>query len=158
MKPDLIEKMFKEHYNGALLYALSLCKDKHLAEELVSIAFYKALQSADDSITSFRAWLFAVLRNEYTSHLRRHRRYTDLHEDTESDEETVLDKIIKDEQYRTLYRAISLLPSAQNEIITLFYFEELSLKEISQIVKKNESSVKTALCRARIALREILEQ
>lgn len=158
MKPDLLEKMFKEHYNGALLYALSLCRDKHLAEELVSIAFYKALQSADDSISSFRAWLFAVLRNEYTSHLRKRKRYTDLHEHTESNEEPVLNKIIKDEEYRALYRALSLLPSAQNEIITLFYFENLSLREIAQILNKSELSVKTALCRARLALREILEK
>ena len=70
----------------------------------------------------------------------------------------MLEKIIKDEEYRALYRAISLLPSAQNEIITLFYFEDLSVREISQIVKKSELSVKTALCRARIALREILEE
>lgn len=158
MKPDLLEKMFKEHYNGALLYALSLCRDRYLAEELVSTAFYKALQSADDSIASFRAWLFSVLRNEYTSHLRKHKRLVELHEHTESDEEPVIERIIKDEEYRALYRAISLLPRAQNEMITLFYFEELSLKEISQIVNKSESSVKTALCRARIALREILEQ
>lgn len=158
MKPDILEKMFKEHYNGALLYALSLCRDRHLAEELVSIAFYKALQSADESISSFRAWLFAVLRNEYTSHLRKSRRHTELEEHTESDEEPVLDKIIKDEEYRALYRALSLLPESQREIIMLFYFEELSLREISQIIKKSELTTKTALCRARIALREILEE
>ena len=157
MRSDLLEKMFTEHYNGALLYALSLCGDKHLAEELVPIAFFKALQSADDSIVSFRAWLFAVLRNEHLSHLRKNKRNTELHEYIEDEDERILDKIIKDEEYRALYRAISLLETSEKEVITLFYFEDLSIREISQIVSKNEGAIKTSLCRARIKLKEILE-
>ena len=157
MRPDLLEKMFSEHYNGAMLYALSLCRDRHLAEELVSIAFFKALQSADDSILSFRAWLFAVLRNEHLSHLRRRKKNVEIHENIENEDDRVLDKIIKDEEYRALYRALSLLPKLENEIITLFYFENLSIREISQIVEKSEGMVKTTLCRARIKLKEILE-
>lgn len=157
MRPELLEKMFTEHYNGALLYALSLCGDKHLAEELVSVAFYKALQSEDDSIVSFRAWLFAVLRNEYISHLRKAKRHTELHEYVEDEDGRVLDRIIRDEEYRALYRAISLLPKIENEIIVLFYFEDLSIREISQIIGKSESTVKTTLCRARIKLKELIE-
>lgn len=158
MKSELLEKLFAEHYNGALLYALSLTKEKSGAEDLVQTAFFKALQSEEDVILSFKAWLFAVMRNEFHSHLRRRWRHTELHEQLMDDGEEILEKVVKDEEYRALYHAISLLPTLQSEMITLFYFENLSIREIAAVVKKSESTVKTTLCRARMKLKELLEQ
>ena len=157
MKSEMLEALFAEHYNSALFYALSLTKDKALAEDLVSTAFFKALQKYDDDAVSFKSWLLTVVRHGYVSHLRRYKRQAELSESLHDESEALLETIIKDEEYRALYHAISLLPEQYSEAITLFYFEDLSVKEIARVMKKSEMVVKTTLCRARIKLKELLD-
>lgn len=157
MTGEALEALFAEHYNAALLYALSLTKSRHLAEDLVSNAFYKALQGKVREDGSFKSWLLTVVRNGYCSYMRRHRFDTELNEQLSADGETLLENLVRDEEYRALYHALSLLPKAQNEAVTLFYFEELSIREIAGVLKKSESYVKTTLCRARMKLKELLQ-
>ena len=77
MKPDIIDKLFRQYYNDALLYTMSLSHNKTVAEDIVSSAFYIALQSSDDSIQNFKAWLLTVCRNEYFDYLRKNSRISD---------------------------------------------------------------------------------
>ena len=156
-----MEEFFRKYYNDALLYTVSLSRNRAIAEDVVSNAFYKALTKpdAEKDEAHFKAWLFTVCRNEYFSICRKRarRNETELDGAVADDSEEVADKIIKDENYRALYRAIELLPDNQRELITLFYFENLAIKEIARIVGKSEGSVKVSLCRARDNLRRLLE-
>lgn len=157
MKADLLEQLYIQYYNDVLLYSLSLSKDKAMAEDLAAEAFYKALETADDNINSFKPWVLAVCRNTYFTYLKRQARHTELHEYLEDDGESVIDKIIRDEEYRALYHAISVLPKEQNEVILLFYFENLPIKSIAMITGKTTTHIKVLLYRARENLRKILE-
>lgn len=156
MKTDALEQLFLEYYNDALLYSLSLTRDKASAEDIVSIAFFKALHSADN-IKEFKPWLLTVCRNTYISTRRKHSRQTELHEYLSNDSEELIEKIIKEDEYRALYRAIGQLPKEQNEAITLFYFENVSIRSICEIMGKKEAAVKVLLYRARENLRKLLD-
>ncbi len=157
MKADILESFFAKYYNDALLYALSLTRDRSNAEELVSIAFFKALQTADDDIREFKPWLLTVCRNTFLSKIKKQSRYTELHDYLADDSEELLDRIIRDEEYRALYHAIGRLSKEQNEAIILFYFEEMSIRAIADIMGKKEAAVKVLLYRARENLKKILE-
>ena len=159
MKSDILAELYAEYHNHALLYVYSLCKSPELAEDIVGTAFFKALSTADNKLSNFKPWLFTVCRNEYYSHFRKHKRHpqTELNEDSAIDREDIPDRIIKNEQYRALYRAISLIPDEQREVIVLFYFSGLSIKEISHSIGKTESNTKVLLHRARKSLKNILE-
>ena len=156
MKSETIETLFTKFYNDALLYSLSLTKNYAVAEEIVSDAFFKALKTADDEIENFKAWLLKVCRNSYLNILRKSKRLEKLDENIKDESDTALDRIIKDEDYRALLRAISLLKSSQQEVITLFYYQNLSIKDIALITNKKENVVKVTLYRARESLKEIL--
>ena len=160
MKSDEIELLFTKYYNDALLYTVSLSKDPSISEDIVANAFYKALTTADDDerIVNFKAWLFTVCRNLYFSSRRRHsNKKVDPLDDGYADEsESIVDEIIRDEEYRALYRAIELLPENQKEVILLYYFENLQIKDICKIVGKSETNVKVTLSRAREGLKKIL--
>ena len=156
MKHDVIEELFSKYYNDALLYTLSLTKSCPLAEEIVSDAFYTALKTADDKVNNFKAWLLKVCRNLYLNSLRRSKRITELDERLADQNETALEQIIRKEEYRALYHAISLLNSSYKEVITLFYFEDLSVKDIALVTGKSETVVKVTLFRGREALKKIL--
>ena len=160
MKSDIIDQLFSQYYNEALLYTISLCRNRTIAEDVVSNAFFKALTLADDSIRDFKPWLLTVCRNEFISVCRKNSRFTgeEIPEDLADDREEVIEGIIRREEYRSLYRAIGLLPDAQKEVVTLFYFSELPVKSISEITGKSETNIKVLLCRARDKLRTILEE
>ena len=160
MKSDIIDQLFSQYYNEALLYTISLCRNRTIAEDVVSNAFFKALTLADDSIRDFKPWLLTVCRNEFISVCRKNIRFTGekIPEDLADDREEVIEGIIRREEYRSLYRAIGLLPDAQKEVVTLFYFSELPVKSISEITGKSETNIKVLLCRARDKLRTILEE
>jgi RNA polymerase sigma-70 factor (ECF subfamily) len=159
MKSDIIDQLFSQYYNEALLYSISLCKNRTVAEDIVSNAFFKALSMADDSIRDFKPWLLTVCRNEFISLCRKESRLTgeDIPEDYVDDREEVIEGIIRKEEYRSLYRAIDLLPDTQREAVMLFYFSGLPIKSISEIIGKSETNTKVLLCRAREKLRKIME-
>ena len=156
MKRDAVEELFSKYYNDALLYTLSLTKCYPLAEEIVSDAFYAALKTADGEVEHFKAWLLRVCRNQYLNNLRKSKRLEELDERIADDSETALERIIRKEEYIALYHAISLLNPSYKEVITLFYFEDLSVSEISLVTDKSEAVVKVTLFRAREALKKIL--
>lgn len=160
MKPDIIDQLFSQYYNEALLFTISLCRNRTVAEDIVSDAFFKALSMADDSIRDFKPWLLRVCRNEFISLCRRDSRYTgeEIPEDIADEREEVIESIIRREEYRSLYRAIELLPGMQKEAVMLFYFSGLPVKSISEIIGKSEANTKVLLCRAREKLRKIMEE
>lgn len=160
MKPDIIDQLFSQHYNEALLYTISLCRNRTVAEDIVSSAFFKALTLADDSIHNFKPWLLTVCRNEFISICRKNSRLTgeNIPEDLADDREEVIESIIRREEYRSLYRAIGLLPDTQREVVMLFYFSGLPIKSISDVTGKSETNTKVLLCRAREKLRKIMEE
>ena len=160
MKPDVIDQLFSQYYNEALLYTISLCRNRTVAEDIVSNAFFKTLTLSDDSIRDFKPWLLTVCRNEFISICRKNSRFTgdEIPEDLADSREEVIESVIRKEEYRSLYRAIELLPDAQKEAITLFYFSGLSVKAISEITGKSETNTKVLLCRAREKLKKIMEE
>lgn len=159
MRNDLIDELFRKYYNEAVLYTMSLCRNKALAEDIVSEAFFKALSSADNSITNFKPWLLTVCRNEFLMHCRKQTRLCveEIAEETAAQEDEALNRIIRREEYRELYRSISMLPDSQKEAVVLFYFNGLHVKEISDVVGKSEANVKVLLHRAREELRKNME-
>lgn len=150
MKHDELTELFKEHYNPLLLYMLSLSKNRVVSEDIVSEAFFKALMSPDAEIGNFRTWSFRVCRNLYFNHLRKSRRLAKPQDESVADgRKAAIDEMIDDERYRALYRAVELLDDVHREAITLFYFEEQSVKQIAEITGKTQDHVKVILFRAR---------
>jgi len=158
MKPDIIDELFRKYYNDAFLYTLSLCRNKEHAEDIVSTAFYKAL-ATEDNVQNFKAWLLTVCRNEYISMCRKNSRFSgdEISDEIADSSESAADRIIRTEEYKALYHALSLLKGDQREAILLFYFSGLQIKEIADVLGVSESNVKVLLFRGRESLKKLLE-
>ena len=73
-------------------------------------------------------------------------------------EETLPNQTARDaDTYMDLYKAIEKLRPEYREVIKLYYLDDLSVKEIAQILNKNENTIKTQLFRARDTLKSALE-
>ena len=155
---DQMEKLYIKYQRELYLYAFSLCKDHHLAQDLTSDTFFKAFLSLDD-VSYIKYWLFRVCKNLYLDLLKLNREYSseNIIENTLSNYETPLDKLIELEKNKYLYNSIINLNESYKEILVLYYFCGFSLKEISESRNTSEGAAKTMLFRARKRLKKEME-
>lgn len=158
VRNDKMEELYIRYQRELYLYAFSLCKNHHLAQDLTSDTFFKAYLSLDD-VDYFKYWLFRVCKNLYIDFLKKNKEYSDqgILEMASSTSETPLNKIINSENKRHLYNLVLNLNESYKEILILYYFCNFSIREISKSRKIPEGTARTMLCRARKKLRKVME-
>ncbi|MPW24315.1 hypothetical protein GC105_00715 [Alkalibaculum sp. M08DMB] len=77
MQSNIIEILYNKYYSTAYHYTLSLSCNLHLAEDIVSNAFVKALLTLDDNRVDFKFWLLRVCKNLWIDELRKTKHVTD---------------------------------------------------------------------------------
>lgn len=102
-----------------------------------------------------RAYLLGAVRNQ----ARKRRRITDeeLSDAIPSDKTTAEHDLLRAEAGETVAAALNALPWAQREVLLLYHYEELSLKDIANALDLELAAVKSRLHRAREALRTKLQ-
>jgi RNA polymerase sigma-70 factor (ECF subfamily) len=160
VKNDEFEILYKKYSAEIYIYALSLCKDHHLSQDLVSETFFKALLSIESSQEYIKFWLFRVCKNLYLDNLRKNKHLQDMDVNRANllIEDNTLDSIIHNEQRRRIYYEIIKLQPSYKEIITLYYYCNFSLSEISSMVGISQGAARTLLFRARKKLKLVLEE
>ena len=158
MKPDELERAYRDYGREVYLYALSLCRDPHEAEELTSDAFYKAFLSLEESRAPLRYWLLRVCRNSFLDRVRRRKSHPedelyDLPSDFDAD-----GRLIAGEERQALYRWLLRLPPRYREVLCMYYFLDRRIPESAALTGQTQGAVRTALCRARAALRQIAKE
>ena len=76
----------------------------------------------------------------------------------ESQKESVEQTVIQNAEDSRLASAVMSLPIKYREVIYLFYYEELSIKEIAMVIDVKENTIKTRLKKAKELLKEGLEE
>ncbi len=145
------EELFKHYYTMVYRLSLLLLKNKQDAEDAAMTIFLRVMEVnpdfADDDHT--RAWLITVTRN-YCKDIKRsswHKCRTDFEELPEQPVEPFVEQF--DKQESLLFEIFQSLPKKQREVVYLYYFEDYSVKEISQLLSRNESTVQSQLFAAR---------
>ncbi len=157
MDSEMLRQFYRRYASEIYLYLYSLCKSRELAEDLMQDVFLKALLSLSNSHTNIRAWLYKVARNTYLNELRKRNRESELDETTAISGDKLLESIILNEQKKTLYQAMMKLPDRQREILELFYFSEMNMKEIASVLMLTPENVRVLACRAKKQLRNEME-
>lgn len=154
----MFERLYQQYYAAALLYARSLCRGRHLAEDMVQEAFYRAWLSLPEDVVSFRSWLFRVLRNLIIDHQRRQKHLTDDPPPDTTDETTPESILLKREDAAALYRAMEALPESNRELLTLYCFARLTAAELAEALGVSPAVIRQRLRRARVRLRQKMEE
>ena len=129
---------------------------KETAEDLTAETFFKALNNIQqfDTSRSFRSWLYAIAHNAVRDHYRAARPTADIEDVWDLAED---DTMVRDaETRRTLaevQKHLSALSPIQRDILILRLWQDLSYKEIAEIVGKSEANSKMIYSRAIAALR-----
>ena len=146
--------------------AMRMMKNREEAEEVAQDAFIKTYKSLDKfkGESKFSTWIYRVAYNTCLDRLKKNKRTQNtvtIDEYTEHQVKTIdnaLDKIEASEKKEAIQQCIELLPSDDSFLLTLYYFEELSLEEIGKIVGLKPNNVKVKLFRSRKKLATILKE
>ena len=158
MHSDILEELYRQYYGAALLYVLSLCRDRTLAEEIVHDAFVKAYLSLPDDAPSFPFWLMKVCRNLWYDHARPQKFLSSEAPPEGVDTATPETLLLQKEDAAALWRAIAKLDGADRELLVPHYFAARPLGELSALLGLSPAAARQRLHRARVKLRHILEE
>jgi RNA polymerase sigma factor (sigma-70 family) len=146
--------------------ALRMVTAPDAAQDLVQEAMLQAYLSLNDlrNDESFRSWLYGIVLNLSKGYLREQKRRLRFSEALQDDEEEELGDSSHDPQQVALERelhklvlsAIEELPPSYREAARLYYYESLTLHEVSAITGASPGAIKVRLHRARSSLRETL--
>ncbi len=150
------ESMLKTHHSALFHYALWLCKDAYIAEDLVQETYLKAWKAHHSlhNEKAAKAWLMTILRRENA------RRYTCPSLDFVCIEEIHPNNSISDDnwhQKQWLQAQILRLENEYRDPLLLQVVGGFNGEEISKILELNKNTVMTRLFRARNQLKALLQ-
>ena len=139
-------------------FALSLCGNSNLADDLVQETLVKAWhkQSSFQTGTNIKAWLFTILRNEFYSQMRKRGREISDSEGTLTERMASHPEQNGKMDLQDFKRALTTLPEEQREAIILVGASGLSYEEAAEVCSVAVGTIKSRVSRARVRLSEIL--
>jgi RNA polymerase sigma-70 factor (ECF subfamily) len=150
-------KIIDKYKNLAFNIALRITKNEQDSEEIVQDSFVKAFNGLNNfkNESQFSTWFYRIVYNTAISSLR-HTKHIAVEIDdyqTDSLDNHQIEYTIKniDAQDRKLLirEALAKLNELDYTLLSLYYYEDMSLKEISKIVDQKKNYLKVLLQRAR---------
>ena len=159
---DQLVRRYGDHLLG---YLIRMSGSRDQAEDLFQETFKRVHEKAHTYRGgSFKSWLFTIATRAAIDNLRRRRRLSvlSLSQNPDCDDEgqelgavAVADDsnnpsqvAVKTEQKEQVRQAIELLPAKQRATLVLAYFQELSYREVADVLGCSVGTVKTQMSRA----------
>lgn len=147
-------KIYEQNKNAIFRIAFSYLGVYEDAENVMQDTFLKLYTNPPKDNFNILGWLARVARNLSLDLLRSKKRESDILNHLE-------DNYFNNEKEKDSFDILPLvskLPKNYSEVIKLHYYGELSIKEISIALKISENNVKKRLERARMKLKEMMEE
>ncbi len=155
-----------KYQNMIYTLALKLMKRAEDAEEMAQDTFVKAFQKIHtyEGKSRFSTWLYSITYNACISELRKRKiSFASLDDRQISDQDEArmgdyFSETKKEDQERYLTLAMAKLPEDDQFLVTLYYYENQSMDEISAITGLTVSNVKIRIHRARKRMHQLLQE
>lgn len=164
-KETLIDEIMNQYGQEILQLVYSYVNNKEVAEDLTQDIFVKCYKSLHTykGKSKLRTWLWRIAINhckDYTKSWYNKKVIVTENESTYTgvQKENVEQTVIQNDEDRRLASAVMNLPIIYREVIYLFYFEELPIKDIAMVIEVKENTIKTRLKKARELLKKGLEE
>lgn len=153
------QEVYDLYFKDVYKYALTLCRDAHMAEEITQETFFKALKHID----SFRGqckiyvWLCQISKNTYFSMTAKEKHHAEAAPFPETDGETLESALVTKESAFEIHKVLHDLDEPYKEVFSLRVFGQLSFKQIGILFGKTESWARVTYHRARLKIKEELK-
>ena len=154
-----LEKIISEYGDSVFRMCYLYLRDYHLAEDAVQETFIKVMKNYDsfERKSSEKTWIMRIAINT-CKNIMRTRWFVRLPLSEFEKVEISKNPMEQIIERAELSKAIMELSAKDREVILLYYYQELKIKEIAEIIGKSENVVAQRLKRARMKLRNYLEK
>jgi RNA polymerase sigma-70 factor (ECF subfamily) len=161
-----VEQIYEQYFQDVYLFALSLCRDRQLAEEITQETFVKAVKSIDQfkGQCKISVWLCQIAKNTYFKHMDKQKRLH-LSDPPEKISEkmgggslSIEQGLIDKTEALRIHKLLHSLKEPYKEVFTLRVFGELSFLHIGEVFSKTESWARVTFHRARNMIQDLIRE
>lgn len=162
--------LFTETYNDVYYFALKTVKDETIAADVTQETFVTIFQNINtlNDPVAYPAWSRQITYRHCLQYLKKQNREVVVEEnedgsnifDTIEEDRTEFipeENLDKEDFKKTILEMVDSLPEEQRTAVILYYYDELSIKEIAEIQCVTEGTVKSRLNYARKAIKASVE-
>ena len=159
MDRDVLAQLYERYYQPALFYLLALCRDRHLAEDLVQDLFVALWEKGIDrqlESKGVRAYLYTAVRNKAVRALKGERKTVDLPDI--ADMLMVWEDVDMSRQqlFELVPGELEKLPPRSREVLECIHLKNMKYAEVAELLGISVATVKTLLVRSLKTLRGIV--
>lgn len=160
---ELYAEIVKRYQDKLFRYARYMIRDDDKAADIVQDAFIKAYVNLQSFNTKkkFSSWIYRIVHNNTMNYIRKNKKEIrigkqelTLSDDSDDQEE----EFSKKEMNEMLSKGIDDLPIKYRSPLTLFYFDDQSYEEISDVLRLPIGTIGTRINRGRKLLKTIIEK
>ncbi|MGB5376604.1 RNA polymerase sigma factor [Muriicola sp.] len=151
----LVKRYNVKMYNHAYWFTYN----KEIAKDIVQDSWGLIIRKLPNlkEPDSFGSWAMQIVTRKSIDYLNKNKRDREKLKEYYKEPKVDFNSDQQESDLVKIYTAIKDLPTDQQVVLRLFYLEEYSLKEISEIIDKSEGTVKSRLYHAREKLKTILK-
>ena len=146
-------------------FVMKKVQHENLADEITVNVFSKVLSKLHlyDSDFQFKTWVLTIAQNTVIDYWRKKAREA---EDTDGNLEEVKNEfakspeelLISEEEHKKIQDIVSTMDANYAEIIRLRFFEEMSIKEIAEVLNISIANTKVRIMRTKKVLAQLLKE
>ena len=158
------EQIYNTYFKSVYRYILKLSGDEHIAEEITSEAFLRAMKSIGDfrGECDMRVWICQIAKNTYYSYLKKSKRIASVNESelqSMADPNAFIEEQIGiQDETQQIRKILHTIPDHYKEIFMWRVFGELSFKEIGDLYNKTDNWACVTYHRAKKMIQSGLEE
>ena len=136
------EEIYEEYFSDVYKHLRGITANEHLAEELTSDTFFKAMKSIDSfrGDCDVRVWLCQIAKNTYFSYFKKQKNVESLEDnETVAIQQDDIENLLVDKQLAfKIHQKLHDMKEPYKEVFSLRVFGELSFKQIAELFGKSE--------------------
>ncbi len=158
---EAFARLYEQYLPKVFRYISYRITDKHMAEDLTSTVFEKALtkfRTYSSEKAGFSTWIFSIARNTLIDHYRVNQKDPNVPLESAvpvpAESTSIEEKMARDEECRILEMCLHQLSTNEQEIISLKFGAEMTNRQIARMIGLSESNVGIIVYRAVRKLRD----
>lgn len=153
---EAFELLLKQHAQALYAFVFSLVRNREVAEDVLQDTFLKAWKnfSKFDPSKSFKTWIFSIAKYTSFDALKKKKAIPFSAFETDDQEGSFIENIPDEnelaqmtleteETNKSVEDSLKRLPEKYQQVLRLFYQEDFSLSEISEILEKPYNTIKS---------------
>lgn len=152
--------LVKRWQPALLKQAYRLTQDSDASLDIVQDSWHAIIRGINNlkDARVFKTWAFRIVSNKSVNWINQRQKERKLKQEQEVEVKTIGSETQSEENMIKIKQALQQIPAKNKVLLSMFYIDNLSVKEISEIMEVSEGTVKSRLFYARQKLKEIFEK